>query len=220
MSEACIYRIVHLATGRCYVGHTTTTGWRRWTEHRNKLRRGKHHSPRMQNAWDKYGEGAFRFEEIEQCSLDQKLIREQHFIDTLDSAFNAYRKAATPGKMPEDRIENLRERMTGNIYCVGRVHPPDERERRAAAARGKKRTDEQRANMSAAMTGVPHPNAPKTRPPHTDAAKVKIKAARAKQVLKPRSAESKARAGEKMRAHLAMLKAEGKPWGRQRSKAT
>lgn len=46
-----------------YVGRTRDMRVR-WANHRAVLRRGKHHSRRLQAAWDKYGESAFQFEVV------------------------------------------------------------------------------------------------------------------------------------------------------------
>lgn len=60
---------------------------RRWYEHRDELVKGVHHSPRLQNAWNKYGEESFVFVVEEQCLNDvtpqQLLDREQWYLDTL-----------------------------------------------------------------------------------------------------------------------------------------
>ncbi len=216
---ATIYRVVHSASGRCYVGHTSAPVRFRFSQHRTALRKGRHHSAYFQKVWSKYGEDAFLFEVIEVCAEADKLVREQHWIDTLKSAFNHCKVAGSRlgMKMPPHEVERLRQMMKGNQYTKGRVMPEDERARHGAPNIGSKRTPAQRANMSAAMRGVPHPNAPKVRPPHTAEVKAKIKAARAKQVLKPRSEEAKERARQTMRAYFAAHV--GEPWGRQRSNA-
>lgn len=157
---ATIYRIVHIQSGKAYVGHTATDKKHRFARHRASLRKGSHHSKYMQNAWNKYGEHSFLFEIIEVCPEDQKLIREQWFIDNTESSFN-YAKVAGSRKgckQPPEEVERIRQMMMGNQYTKDRIIPEDEKKRRADANRGGKRTDEQRATMSKAMRGVAHPN--------------------------------------------------------------
>ena len=59
-----IYAIVHIETGRKYVGSAVNLT-KRWNIHRHGLRNKKHHSAALQRAWDKYGEAAFSFEVLE-----------------------------------------------------------------------------------------------------------------------------------------------------------
>jgi group I intron endonuclease len=59
-----IYRIRNVVNGKFYVGSTVNTR-ERFRTHRNKLRRGAHHTPHLQAAWNKYGEECFVFEVVE-----------------------------------------------------------------------------------------------------------------------------------------------------------
>ncbi len=77
-----IYSIVHIASGRCYIGSTRNL-YERLRHHRLCLKKGIHHCPHLQNAWSKYGENAFRIDLLESC-LDEPVIlvaREQHWMD-------------------------------------------------------------------------------------------------------------------------------------------
>lgn len=63
MRTVYIYALA-LSDGRSYVGSTFNPELRR-KAHFALLRRNAHHSPRLQNAWNKYGEGAFLFSVLE-----------------------------------------------------------------------------------------------------------------------------------------------------------
>jgi len=91
---AFIYKIEHIATARCYVGHTSDAIYKRWKTHKWRLNNNRHHSPHLQNAWNKYGHKAFAFLVIEECLEQDKLVREQFYIDNLDSCFNVVPIAA------------------------------------------------------------------------------------------------------------------------------
>lgn len=64
MKGQFIYKIINTVNGKFYVGSTTNTR-ERFRTHRNRLRKGKHHSKHLQAAWTKYGEEAFIFHVIE-----------------------------------------------------------------------------------------------------------------------------------------------------------
>jgi group I intron endonuclease len=87
-----IYQILNTVTGDLYVGSETVRG-SRWKTHLWKLRKGVHHSVHLQRAYVKYGEPAFEFSIIEDgiASNAEMLRREQHYIDTLNSAYNICR---------------------------------------------------------------------------------------------------------------------------------
>jgi hypothetical protein len=157
---AHIYYIKCTETNIYYVG-STTVGVKRFSQHKALLRKGTHHSPYLQNSWNKYGENSFLFEMIEECPEDEILIREQYYIDALDSKYNYAKVAGSRKGVPQSQEtkDMVSQSLLGNKRSLGRKHPEEEKQRRADSCRGQTRTPEQRANMSAAMTGVPHPNA-------------------------------------------------------------
>ncbi len=103
---AWIYRIVRLKSGQCYIGHTSkTTTDARWKQHKIDLRRKKHHSQYLQNSWNKHGADAFKFELIEECDEVSKLIREQYWIDGLNSCYNHAKVAGSRKGVKFTRIQ-------------------------------------------------------------------------------------------------------------------
>lgn len=79
-----VYQIRNLINGKRYIGSAGRRGVeRRLREHRLLLERGKHHSARLQRAWDKNGADAFVFEILEECKPSQCLEREQYYLDTI-----------------------------------------------------------------------------------------------------------------------------------------
>src|SRR5579859_5751742 len=78
-----IYRITCTTNGMFYIGSAVNL-YRRWVTHRSDLRNNKHRNPKMQRAFNKYGEEAFAFEVLELVLLPEMLIaREQHYFDTM-----------------------------------------------------------------------------------------------------------------------------------------
>lgn len=89
-----IYRIRNVISSDIYIGSTVQIPRLRWLVHRAKLRKGTHHSPILQNAWNKYGETAFSFEIIERCGEISELDlerKEQSYLDKLNPKYNASR---------------------------------------------------------------------------------------------------------------------------------
>ena len=70
----------------------------RWHTHKSELRRGVHHSERLQKDWKKYGEKAFRFSVVERFWFTKYanpnklkialLMREGYFIDRYNSIYD------------------------------------------------------------------------------------------------------------------------------------
>lgn len=87
---SCIYQILNKVSGKRYVGSASDFA-KRCHAHRKKLHLGTHHSPKLQNSWDKHGSEAFVFSIIEVVPDKTKLTeREQHWIDAYDVVANGY----------------------------------------------------------------------------------------------------------------------------------
>lgn len=85
-----IYQIQHATSRKLYVGSATNI-LDRWSAHRWELRSGVHGNARLQNAWSKYGEGAFEFSILETCaswSKEIQLERETAWIQWLQPEYN------------------------------------------------------------------------------------------------------------------------------------
>lgn len=59
-----VYKIECVVTGKYYIGSSNNLHRRR-REHYRRLSNGKHESPRLQNAWSKYGAKNFNFMVVE-----------------------------------------------------------------------------------------------------------------------------------------------------------
>jgi group I intron endonuclease len=87
-----VYVIRNTLTGSCYVGSAINID-QRWRSHRHSLRNHKKSPPKLQAAWDKYGEDAFEFAVLEQCPRSCTLEREQAWIDRLQPKYNTRAQA-------------------------------------------------------------------------------------------------------------------------------
>lgn len=87
VTTADIYVIRCLANSRVYVGSAKRSAIRLRT-HWNELAKGTHANPFLRRAWNKYGAESFSTEVVEVCSLEDRWVREQWWIDKLDAGKN------------------------------------------------------------------------------------------------------------------------------------
>lgn len=159
-----IYKIEHVASGKCYVGSAVNIHTR-WTRHKWQLALGNHHSSKLQRAYAKYGDGSFRWVVIEPVSNKESLIeREQMWIDSLNAVSNGYNECPKAGSALgiKRSLETCKKIASAKL---GKKHPPKTREQCLAQSlrqKGKKHkshrsgwkfSDESRARMSAAFSG-------------------------------------------------------------------
>ena len=93
--EAGVYGIRCSVTGKWYVGSSIKLSVR-LQHHRWALRLGRHHSLKLQRAYNKYGNDAFEFKVLLFCDQENVEFFEQRAIDTLNSVVHGYNVAAHP----------------------------------------------------------------------------------------------------------------------------
>lgn len=101
-----VYQIICKPTGRRYIGSTGWSFTRRWGKHKRDLCAGKHHSPRLQNAWNKHGPDAFAFIVLERTAPADAVASEQVWMDRLKPVFNVNPQATSSlgtKRTPEQR---------------------------------------------------------------------------------------------------------------------
>lgn len=155
MSKFVVYKIRNVVNDKFYVGSTINMKERART-HRNRLRRGNHHSVHLQAAWNKYGEDCFRFEVVEEFDAVE-LLRpaEDRWLAEFVGKECCYNKSLysdTP----------MRGIRTEDHPCFGK---PVTEESRAAIS----------ASLKAFYAADPT-NHPRLGIPHSEEAKAKIKA--------------------------------------------
>lgn len=84
-----IYKIENIINNKVYIGSSNNIE-RRWKEHKRLLNNNKHHSIKLQRAWNKYGSENFKFSVLEECEVDRLLYLEQYYIDKFKSYFAGY----------------------------------------------------------------------------------------------------------------------------------
>lgn len=162
-----IYTITHIKSGKQYVGSSVTLK-RRFNRHKNELRKNIHRCSHLQRAWNKYGEEAFVFAVIESIvDVDQILIREQHWIDTLKltkKLYNTCPKAGSPlgMRLTEEQRAKIskahRGKMKGKDHveamrrgAQSRVHTEQEIERWGSIWKGRTKSPEHLAKIGASI---------------------------------------------------------------------
>jgi len=81
--ESGIYKILNNINGKFYIGSTKNFN-KRWVSHKYLLRLNKHENKHLQYAWNKYGEEHFQFIKFQDVKIENLIIWEQHYINTLD----------------------------------------------------------------------------------------------------------------------------------------
>lgn len=93
-----VYAIAFETTDKKYIGSSVDV-YKRIQDHLRDLRRGTHHSPLLQNSFNKYGEKDLYFCLMEDCAPDQLKEIEQIFIDC-NGTLNANPSAKIGGACP------------------------------------------------------------------------------------------------------------------------
>jgi len=132
MPAAGVYLLLNTRNGKAYVGSTRNLRTRR-AEHLRKLRRGEHHSAKLQNAWRKHGAEAFEFKVLAVVEPGRLLATEQHWIEHYDAARSGYNVMPKAGSAAGHRLSAAaKARMS-----VARKGRPLTLEHRQAIARAR-----------------------------------------------------------------------------------
>lgn len=92
---AGLYEIIHVASGRAYVGSSVDVA-RRLRAHRALLRRGRHDNVWLQRAWARDGEDAFAFRPLAECPAD--VLREREADCIAERAGRTYNLSPVVGR--------------------------------------------------------------------------------------------------------------------------
>lgn len=152
MSLGGIYEILNTVNGKRYIG--STCGFeKRWRAHRSELRAGKHQGPKLQNAWNKYGERAFQFNIMLLCPDGCLREREQQYIDVLLPEYNTASNVVACMLGRKHSLETLRKISLANS---GRIRTAQAKEKMSIAHAGVPKSVAHRAAIGAANLGRAH----------------------------------------------------------------
>lgn len=111
---AGVYFITCSGDDLCYVGITCREFSVRFSEHRTKLKAGKHHNDRLQRSYNKYGQDTFEFTPIEEINDDSLLLgQEIYWVDYLRYIGANVANVADPGDYPIRYRDKISEKRKG-----------------------------------------------------------------------------------------------------------
>lgn len=99
-NECGIYIIFCKTNSKVYIGSSLSVKARGY-RHRRDLEKNIHSNLHLQNAWNLFGSNNFEIEIIEKCSEEERIDKEQYYLDKLKSydktiGFNIQKKADSP----------------------------------------------------------------------------------------------------------------------------
>jgi group I intron endonuclease len=162
--SAGIYEIVHISSGKKYIGSSINVK-SRLAGHRRDLKRQAHTNFRLQRAWNKHGAEAFEFRVIEffEGPIHAMVTREQFHIDKTDPALRYNRRPIASSnagiKMPS-ASEALRARRAEVGRALGtRIRSEEERAKISASLTDRKNgppSEETRRKIAVKIWGMKH----------------------------------------------------------------
>jgi group I intron endonuclease len=159
MKISAIYKIQSIKKPeRIYIGSAVLFAQRK-RQHLHLLRKGNHHSRKLQNHYNKYGEADLVFKIITGCPKEQLIAMEQFYIDALNPWFNATPIAgSTLGlKMSEESRKRIGKAAKGRVaWNKGKKMSLEYREKLSKIHTGVKRnpfTEEHKHNLSLSQKG-------------------------------------------------------------------
>ncbi len=117
-----IYHIIHDSTGKRYIG-VTNNFKRRIADHLRELNGGCHHSPKLQNSWNKHGEEKFSIEsrEVDVSGYAELFAIERQEIakyNSFNDGFNCTNGGEGASSLKEGRVQDLLRAL-----CVAKRYP-------------------------------------------------------------------------------------------------
>ncbi len=113
--DSGIYQVRNLVNNKRYIGLTECFRVRK-TSHFTRLRKNIHINPKLQNAYNKYGEQNFIFEIIEECEnnkLEEREVFWVYFHDSLKNGYNCKEPGIRGGSVAKKyKWLNLKSRET------------------------------------------------------------------------------------------------------------
>jgi len=155
MKISGIYQIQSkLKPERKYIGSAVNIQGR-WDVHLSVLKRNKHHSGKLQNHFNKYGETDLHFSILLGCLKEDLLKTEQYFLDSYNPWFNICKIAGSQLglKRTEDSKQKMSNKAMGHKRNLGRKHSET-----AKTKMRKPKSEETKKKMSIAKKGKPRIN--------------------------------------------------------------
>ena len=114
MYNSGVYKLINSMNGKIYIGSSVALS-KRFYEHFRLLKNLKHPNQKLQNAFNKYGEGSFSAIPMIYCSKKDLIFYEQRFLDCFNPEYNILKDATTRLNVRHtpETIEKLRIASSG-----------------------------------------------------------------------------------------------------------
>lgn len=134
-TKAGVYMILNIVNQARYVGSAARSLQHRRHEHWHSLRHNKHDNKHLQNAWNKYGESAFRFVPLQNCAPQDALSLEQKWHDEFkDAGYDLYNmRVYVASQLGMKHSEEARKKMSIALTGKKRIYTPEGKARLLAA---------------------------------------------------------------------------------------
>jgi len=136
--EGVIYMIKNISTDKVYIGSSIHGLTKRKRCHITNLKKNKHHSIKLQRAWNKYGEDSFIFEIVETCSNENILLQEQYYIDKYNSYSSGYNATPVAGNCSGREVKKETRLKISNSLKGRKVTRTEEHNKKLGVTRRKK----------------------------------------------------------------------------------
>lgn len=147
-----IYMIKNVKNGKFYVGSALNINVR-WQSHISRMRVQTHANAHLQNAWKKYGAGAFKFIVLEYVDDPHALIvREQHWMDITNAATIGYNLCPVAGSALGRKMSEETKLKIG-ASNKNKVRTREHMEKIASKLRGRPISEETKAKLSKILSG-------------------------------------------------------------------
>lgn len=155
MKISGIYKITNKVNGKYYVGSSNNIK-SRWRQHKSLLKKRKHHSNHLQNAWNKYGESNFDFTILEETDIENLASEEQKHLDSIKNN-NCQNECYNISFLSEkiEMSEATKQKISKS--SIGKIISEETRKKLSEALKGRPISEEASKKRSERMTGKKRP---------------------------------------------------------------
>lgn len=160
-----IYLIKNMVNGKCYIGKTEVSFYRRWIFHRWQLKNGIHENSYLQKSYNKYGKENFEFIILRVCTKADNIDElEKKYIVEYKTFENGYNltiggEGCTGNKLSEKAKRTIGEK--NRINMTGKKMSVQTKQIMSDSAKGHIKSKEHRAKLSKSLMGIVRSDAQK-----------------------------------------------------------